>query len=138
MALVGESGCGKSTFVNLLMRFYDVDFGEVLLDDKNIKDYNLHDLRKAISLVMQEPIIFNYSILENILYGKTNAKNTEVIQATEDANAREFIEGKNAFKLDESPINLKLEMEKNKEVMIEMIGQKLYDEQLDILSKMVE
>lgn len=52
VALVGESGCGKSTFVNLLMRFYDVDFGEVLLDDKNIKDYNLHDLRKAVSLVM--------------------------------------------------------------------------------------
>jgi ABC-type multidrug transport system fused ATPase/permease subunit len=52
IALVGESGCGKSTFVNLLMRFYDVDHGEILLDDVNIKDYNLHDLRKAISLVM--------------------------------------------------------------------------------------
>lgn len=117
VALVGESGCGKSTFVNLLMRFYDVDFGEVLLDDRNIKDYNLHDLRKAISLVMQEPIIFNYSILENILYGKTNAKDSEVLKAAEDANAREFIEGKDAFKLDESVMNLKLEMEKNKDMI---------------------
>lgn len=52
VALVGESGCGKSTFVNLLMRFYEVDFGQIYLDDVNIKDYNLHDLRKAISLVM--------------------------------------------------------------------------------------
>jgi len=52
VALVGESGCGKSTFVNLLMRFYDVDAGEILLDGVNIKDINLHDLRKAISLVM--------------------------------------------------------------------------------------
>merc|ERR1719454_2700359 len=55
VALVGESGCGKSTFVNLLMRFYDVDHGDILLDGVNIKQYNLHDLRKALSLVMQEP-----------------------------------------------------------------------------------
>ena len=70
LGIVGESGCGKSTYVNLVMRFYDADHGEVLIDDINIKDYDLHDFRKAISLVMQEPIIFNYSILENILYGK--------------------------------------------------------------------
>ena len=78
IALVGESGCGKSTFVNLLMRFYDVDFGEILLDGTNIKDINLHDLRNAISLVMQEPIIFNYSVIENMLYGKLDAKNSEI------------------------------------------------------------
>lgn len=52
VALVGESGCGKSTFVNLMMRFYDPDFGVVLFDDVDIRDYNLHDLRKVISLVM--------------------------------------------------------------------------------------
>jgi len=52
VALVGESGCGKSTFVNLMMRFYDPDFGQILLDGVDIKEYNLHDLRKAISLVM--------------------------------------------------------------------------------------
>jgi len=51
VALVGESGCGKSTFVSLLMRFYDVDSGEILIDDVNIKDYNLHDLRKTMGLV---------------------------------------------------------------------------------------
>ena len=78
VALVGESGCGKSTFVNLMMRFYDPDFGEILLDGVNIKDYNLHELRKAVSLVMQEPIIFNYSILENMLYGKLDANNSEI------------------------------------------------------------
>jgi ATP-binding cassette subfamily B (MDR/TAP) protein 1 len=52
VALVGESGCGKSTFVNLMMRFYDPDYGQILLDGVDIKEYNLHDLRKAISLVM--------------------------------------------------------------------------------------
>jgi len=61
-----------------MMRFYDLDFGEILLDGVNIKDYNLHELRKAVSLVMQEPVIFNYSILENILYGKLDAKNSEI------------------------------------------------------------
>jgi ATP-binding cassette subfamily B (MDR/TAP) protein 1 len=93
VALVGESGCGKSTFVNLLMRFYDPDFGGVYLDGVNIKDYNLHDLRKAISLVMQEPVIFNYTILENVLYGKSDASNDEVYAATSISNSNEFIEG---------------------------------------------
>jgi len=83
--------------VNLLMRFYDVDAGEIMLDDVNIKDYNLHDLRQVISLVMQEPIIFNYSILENVLYGKSDATNQEIYDACELANANEFIE-KNDFK----------------------------------------
>ena len=97
VALVGESGCGKSTFVNLMMRFYDVDFGEILLDGINIKNYNLNELRKAVSLVMQEPIIFNYSILENVLYGKVNATNSEVLEATKIANCTEFIQQQNIF-----------------------------------------
>lgn len=106
IALVGESGCGKSTFVNLLMRFYDVDFGEILIDGVNIKKYNLHSLRKKISLVMQEPNIFNYSILENILYGKLEASNSEVMKATQIANCTEFIE-KGTFKgLDDTPMEL--------------------------------
>ena len=92
VALVGESGCGKSTFVNLVMRFYDVDSGEVLIDGVNIKDYDLHSLRTHISMVMQEPIIFNYSILENILYGKPNATNSEIKESCELANCMEFIE----------------------------------------------
>lgn len=92
VALVGESGCGKSTFVNLLMRFYDPDQGEILLDGINIKKINLHDLRKVISLVMQEPIIFNYSVLENILYGKSNALNSEVEHAATISNCVEFLD----------------------------------------------
>lgn len=92
VALVGESGCGKSTFVNLMMRFYDPNFGSILLDGVNIQEYNLHDLRKAVSLVMQEPSIFNYSIKENVLYGKLDAKNSEIVQATTIANCNEFIE----------------------------------------------
>ena len=83
VALVGESGCGKSTFVNLAMRFYDVDDGAVLIDDVDIRKYDLHSLRMMMSLVMQEPIVFNYSILENVLYGKLDASNSEVIQACE-------------------------------------------------------
>ena len=76
VALVGESGCGKSTFVNMMMRFYDPNFGDIFLDDVNIKEINLHDLRKVVSLVMQEPSIFNYSIMENILNGNLTATNT--------------------------------------------------------------
>lgn len=64
--------------MNMMMRFYDPNFGDIFLDDVNIKEINLHDLRKVVSLVMQEPSIFNYSIMENILYGKTNASNTEI------------------------------------------------------------
>ena len=138
VALVGESGCGKSTFINLLMRFYDPDFGEVLLDDVNIKEYNLHDLRKGISLVMQEPIIFNYSILENILYGKLDAKNSEILDATNLANATEFIEGNNGFQLDDNIMNLKAEMEKNKDLIVDMIGEEKYKEELEVMKKLVE
>jgi ATP-binding cassette subfamily B (MDR/TAP) protein 1 len=95
VALVGESGCGKSTFVNLMMRFYDPDHGQILFDDVDIREINLHDLRTAISLVMQEPIIFNYTILENILYGKLDATNSEVLEAAELSNCTEFIVSKN-------------------------------------------
>lgn len=118
VALVGESGCGKSTFVNLLMRFYDIDHGEILLDGVNIKDYNLHDLRNAISLVMQEPIIFNYSIKENILYGKLDAKNTEINDSAIQANALEFIESNDLSKVDNSVPSLIKAMTDNKERFI--------------------
>lgn len=92
VALVGESGCGKSTFVNLMMRFYDPNHGKILLDGVDLRDYNLHELRKAISLVMQEPIIFNYSIMENVLYGKLDASNQDIYNACELANCNDFIE----------------------------------------------
>ena len=138
VALVGESGCGKSTFVNLLMRFYDVDHGEILLDDMNIKDINLHDLRQAISLVMQEPIIFNYSILENILYGKLEATNTEVVEAAEIANAMEFIKSNENFMFDETAQGLLSEMEKHKTEIVKGIGQEKFDEEVSVLKKIDE
>lgn len=139
VALVGESGCGKSTFVNLVMRFYDVDSGDVLIDGVDIKKYDLHSLRVAISMVMQEPIIFNYSILENILYGKPEAKNSEVVYACEQANCMEFIDHKDAMNLeyDDSAQALLKEMESNKEKLCRMIGQEKYDEEVALL-KLVE
>ena len=77
VALVGYSGSGKSTIVQLLTRFYDVEEGkgEILIDDINIKDYNLYELRKKIGLVSQEPSLFRLSVLENVRYGKLNATN---------------------------------------------------------------
>lgn len=78
VALVGESGCGKSTIVSLLLRFYDVNFGKILIDGVDIKDYSLSDLRRAMGLVMQEPTLFNYTISENILYGMPNAANSDI------------------------------------------------------------
>ena len=62
VALVGESGCGKSTIVSLILRFYDVNEGSILVDGVNVRDWNLVSLRKAMGLVMQEPTLFNYSI----------------------------------------------------------------------------
>lgn len=138
VALVGESGCGKSTFVNLMMRFYDPDYGQILLDGVDIKEYNLHDLRKAISLVMQEPSIFNYSIKENVLYGKLDARNSEIDKCTNIANCNEFIEKGQLDTLDESPAGLILEMEKNKQAISSIIGEKQYKEDLDKLKKMDE
>jgi len=142
VALVGESGCGKSTFVSLLMRFYDVDDGEILLDGVNIKKYNLHDLRSAISLVMQEPIIFNYTILENILYGKLQAKNSEIMNVCEISNALEFIMNKDAIDGNDLEIQqkkakvLKGKMDDNKDGLVALIGQKKYDEEIEILEKL--
>ena len=135
VALVGESGCGKSTIVNLLMRFYDVDHGEVLLDDVNIKEYDLHDLRTVVSLVMQEPIIFNYTILENVLYGKPDATNEEVHQATVTSNALEFIQHKR-ITYEETAESLLKEMESNKAQIVEMIGEGKYKEEVEVLGKM--
>lgn len=139
VALVGESGCGKSTFINLLMRFYDPEFGEVLLDDVNIKEYNLHSLRTAISLVMQEPIVFNYSILENILYGKLEASNTEVAEAAEKANCMEFItKGDVEQKLEDTASALIGYMNKYKDQIVTDIGQAKFDEEMEVLEKQKE
>ena len=91
-AFVGCSGSGKSTIIQLLNRFYDVEEGkgEVLIDDVNIKDYNLYELRKKIGLVSQEPTLFRVSVLENVRYGNLNASDEECIEAAREANIMKF------------------------------------------------
>ena len=91
-ALVGYSGSGKSTIIQLLTRFYDVEDGkgEILIDDVNIKDYNLYELRKKIGLVSQEPVLFKRSVLENVRYGNLAATDEECIEAARQANIMKF------------------------------------------------
>ena len=91
VAVVGPSGSGKSTIINLVERFYDVLEGELLIDGRNIKDYNLMSLREHIGLVSQEPVLFSGTIEENIRYGKWDATVEEVREAARLANAHNFI-----------------------------------------------
>lgn len=91
VALVGSSGAGKSTLVDLVPRFHDITSGEVLIDGVNIKDYSLHSVRNQMSIVTQEPILFNDSIAHNIALGQTNASTEEVVHAAKIANAHQFI-----------------------------------------------
>ena len=92
IALVGHSGGGKSTITKLLLRFVDVDSGELLIDGQNIADVRIGELRKHIAYVPQEPIMFHRSIRENIRYGQLDASDETVIDAAKKANAHEFIE----------------------------------------------
>ena len=92
VALVGQSGCGKSTCIQLMERFYDVNRGEILLDGVNIKELNLGYYRRNISLVAQEPVLFNTTIRRNITYGAEDASEADIKAAATDANAIEFIE----------------------------------------------
>ena len=92
VALVGSSGSGKSTVVQLVERFYDPDDGRVLLDGHNLKDLDLKWLRSKVGLVSQEPVLFSGTIFENIALGKIGATRDEVIAAAEMANAHGFIE----------------------------------------------
>ena len=91
VALVGQSGSGKSTIANLLTRFYDVNEGLIQIDDNNIKDIDLHSLRGLIGLVTQDSILFNDSIKANIALGNPNATDEEIIEALKIANAYEFV-----------------------------------------------
>ncbi|KAK0601082.1 hypothetical protein LWI29_021154 [Acer saccharum] len=93
VALVGQSGSGKSTIIGLIERFYDPSKGSVFIDEQDIKSYNLRKLRSHIALVSQEPTLFAGTIRENIEYGKVNARESEIKKAAFLANAHEFISG---------------------------------------------
>ena len=95
VAIIGESGSGKSTLADLLSRFYNIQKGEILIDGRNINDIAISSLRESLGLVSQESILFNDSIYNNILLGKIDAKEDEVIKAAKIANAHEFIMKKN-------------------------------------------
>ena len=92
VGIAGESGCGKSTIIQLLYRFYEPQFGNIYVDGVDIRNYNIATLRKQFGLVQQEPILFNYSIKENIAYAKGDASADEITYAAEIANATEFID----------------------------------------------
>ncbi|MBQ1276921.1 MAG: ATP-binding cassette domain-containing protein, partial [Flavobacteriales bacterium] len=92
VALVGQSGSGKSTMTNLLCRFYDIDSGRITIDGRDIRDYRIDDLRDMCALVTQESVLFNDTVKNNILIGCPDASDAEVERAARIANAYEFIE----------------------------------------------
>lgn len=91
IALVGQSGSGKSTIANLLTRFYDVQEGKISIDGTDIKDMSMHSLRGLMGIVTQDSILFNDSIKNNLIIGKPNATDEEIIEALKIANAYEFV-----------------------------------------------
>lgn len=91
VALVGTSGSGKSTIVNLLLRLYDPETGSIQIDDVNLKDYQCKSLRENIGLVLQEPVLFRASISENIAYGKPDATQEEIKEASRQAHVHDLI-----------------------------------------------
>lgn len=91
IALVGATGSGKTTIVNLLLRFYDIDSGEIYIDDHNIFNISKKDLRSAISIVLQDPVLFSDTIENNVRYGRSDATDEEVDQALEFANCTSFV-----------------------------------------------
>lgn len=136
IAVVGESGSGKSTFISLVMRFYDPEFGTVLIDGIDVRKYNISELRERMGLVMQEPTLFNYSVKENVLYGKSNASNAEVVAAVEVANARQFVESNTLeHRIADEPESLLSNWQSTeyKAQLVEELGQDKYDETLETL-----
>jgi ABC-type multidrug transport system fused ATPase/permease subunit len=92
VALVGTTGAGKSTVINLLARFYEADSGEILVDESPIRDFGIHELRRQIGMVTQECFLFNGTIRENLQIGDPNATDEELLEAAAVANARPFID----------------------------------------------
>ena len=91
VGLVGYSGSGKSTFINLILRLYNVNSGKIIIDNQNISEVTQHSLRKAIGAIPQESTLFHRSIMENISYGTSKATKKEIIAASKKAHAHEFI-----------------------------------------------
>ena len=92
IALVGESGGGKSTFINLIPRFYDLDHGKILIDGMDIKEMDLLSLRRQMAIVPQDVVLFSGSVFDNIRYGRLDAEQEEIFEAAHHANAHSFIE----------------------------------------------
>ncbi|CAF3841899.1 unnamed protein product, partial [Rotaria sp. Silwood1] len=90
-ALVGASGCGKSTCISLLIRYYEPSSGRIMIGGRPITGFNVNQLRQSIGVASQEPVLFDMSIYENIRFGKVNATQKEIEQAAQDANAHDFI-----------------------------------------------
>lgn len=94
VALVGESGCGKSTLMSLLQRFYDPESGCIEIDGIDIQSIDITHLRRSIGIVSQEPVLFNYTIKENLIYGLVNeVSNERLVQVCKEANIHDFIHG---------------------------------------------
>ena len=91
VGLVGKSGCGKSTIIGLIQRFYDIAIGAVCIDGMNVRDINIPWYRGQTALVSQEPAIFSCSVRNNIAFGKPEADEDEIVEAAKAANAHEFI-----------------------------------------------
>lgn len=91
VALIGATGAGKTTVMQLLARFYEVDGGEVLIDGTNLTEYKRHNVRSQTAFVLQDPYLFESTIRENIRYGKLDATDEEVVEAAKLANAHDFI-----------------------------------------------
>jgi len=91
LALIGPTGVGKSTLVSLIPRFYDVSSGQILLDGHDIKELKMDDLRKQISIVLQDVFLFYGTVRENILFGRPDASESEMVEASKVANAHDFI-----------------------------------------------
>ena len=92
VAIVGPTGAGKTTMVKLLMRFYDVNSGAILVDGSNVRDFNRSELREIFGMVLQDTWLFKGTIMENIRYGRLDATDEEVIQAAKAAHAHHFIQ----------------------------------------------
>jgi ATP-binding cassette subfamily B protein len=91
VAIVGPTGCGKTTLINLLMRFYDPDAGKILIDQTDIASYTLNDSRRLFGMVLQDTWLFDGTVRENILFGKPDATEEEMIEAAKLSHAHSFI-----------------------------------------------